>query len=160
MLSRIKIENDSMVDLALAVEYESEYGKHRDVLYLEKLIINDETQQLPQKIKQSLISKEAGYTEKFHFNTGELIETHKRSQLYTIRNQDFNYRIWNRLKIKPQVGRFYPAGWFDGISETTIGKMTPVRIIEANKEIIRVDCNHPLSGYELDVDVKVFKVYK
>ena len=160
MLTDIKINDKTIARLSLAVRYTSEYGKHRDILYLDKFNIWSDADFLPMLMQLKLIGKRAGYKEKFSFNKGEVIKANDICFLHTISNQDFNRHPHHNLNIEPRQGRFYPAGWFNGIVENDITPLSPVRIKHIDEDMIQVDFNHALSEHNVDLEIEVFSVYK
>jgi SAM-dependent methyltransferase len=160
MLTDIKINDKTIARISLAVRYTSEYGKHRDILYLDKFNIWSDADFLPMLMQLKLISKRAGYREKFSFKKGEVIKANDICFLHTIRNQDFNRHPHHDLNIEPRQGRFYPAGWFNGIIENDITQNSPVRIKHIDEDMIQVDFNHALSEHNIDLEIEVFSVYK
>jgi len=160
MLTDIKINDKTIARLSLAVEYTSEYGRHRDALYFDQFHIWSDADFLPMPMQLKLIGKRAGYKERFSFSKGELVKANDVCALHTIMNQDFNRHPQQNLSIEPRLGRFYPAAWFNGIIEHNTAKMTPVRIKHVDNEMIQVDFNHALSEYDIDIEIEVFSAYQ
>jgi len=160
MLTDIKINDKTIARISLTVSYTSKYGKHSDILYIDKFNIWSDADALPMMMQLKLIGKRAGYKERFSFKKGDVVSANDVCFLHTIRNQDFNRHPQRNLSIDPRLGRFYPAGWFNGIIENNTEKMTPVRINHIDDEMIQVDFNHALSEHNINVEIEVFSVYK
>jgi SAM-dependent methyltransferase len=160
MLTDIKINVKTIAAVSLTVEYRSKYGLHRDVHYFDQFNIWADADFLPLQMQLNLIGKRTGYKERFTFKKGDLTGDNDVRSLHTIKNQDFNRQPQHNLSIEPRFGRFYPAAWFNGIIESNITKMTPVRIVHIDNEMIQVDFNHALSEYDVDIVIEVFSAYK
>lgn len=158
MLSKIRIDSHSMVELSLAVEYTSARGIHRDVLHIENFSMHDNAELLPPRIQQALAGKQCGYAERFHYPAGKLTQASQYLPLCKLPATSFNPGHRYKSDIKPCVGRFYPKSWFSGIDQNTADSMTPVRVVAISENSIRVDLNHPLAEYELDIEIEVVNV--
>jgi len=73
MLTDIKINDKTIARISLTVSYTSKYGKHSDILYIDKFNIWSDADALPMMMQLKLIGKRAGYKERFSFKKGDVV---------------------------------------------------------------------------------------
>lgn len=158
MLSKVKIDNQSLLSLSMTVSYRDDQGEYSDTMYFDKFNVWRDADLLPQVIQRQLTGQTSGYSERFSFDEGELVLPQNRSLVYSIRNADFNRHGMKSVTTEPHSGRFYPAGWFQGIRDNYSDNRFPVRAASVSEETIEVDFNHPLAGCGLELEFAVHSV--
>ncbi len=158
MLSKLKIDNQSLVSLSMTVRYSDARGTHSDVLYFDKFNVWRDADLLPENMRQQLTGQSAGYVEQFNYDAGTLVEKKREAWQYCIPDSHFNRHAMKSVCIEPRAGRYYPAGWFQGIRDNYSDNRFPVRVTSISNNQIEVDFNHPLSAYELELGVEVHGV--
>ena len=158
MSSGLDIDSRSLVHLALAVDYVSEYGEHRDVRHFEKFNLWRDMDLLPAAMQNQLMGQQAGYRENFNFSPGELTGPLADAAVHSMASRDFNREPRKNLQLEPRMGRFYPRGWFRGIPGNFSDDMRPARLVNIDDECISVDTGHALADYALNISVEVFDV--
>lgn len=56
---------------------------------------------------------------------------------------------------QPRTGRWYPQGYLTGIPSIYPQTQQPMRVVTVTEDQIEVDCNHPLAGIPLTIQVRV-----
>jgi len=139
------------VELILRIEWESKLAKHFDE-YFCKVNVWRECDLFPEELRGLVRDGAVGESIKVNY------------QIPFNKEKVFECKAWqfsppDKLKqIKLRKGRFYPLGYFRGISGIYAGNPYPGRIlvIKDNGNFI-LDANHPLSYYNLKFEAKIFK---
>ncbi len=158
MLSKVKIDHQSLVSLSMTVSYCDERGSHADTLYFDKFNVWRDADLLPQDVQQQLQGQSAGYAGRFSYEAGVLVQEKQAALLHSIPYKNFNRQAMKSMRVEPRAGRFYPAGWFQGIRDNYSDNRFPVRVAAISDSQIEVDFNHPLAAYALDYELEVHAV--
>jgi SAM-dependent methyltransferase len=142
------------VELILRIEWESKLAKHFDE-YFCKVNVWRECDLFPEELRGLVRDGAVGESIKVNY------------QIPFNKEKVFECKAWqfsppDKLKhIKLRKGRFYPLGYFRGISGIYAGNPYPGRIlvIKDNGNFI-LDANHPLSYYNLKFEAKILNIFE
>jgi SAM-dependent methyltransferase/FKBP-type peptidyl-prolyl cis-trans isomerase 2 len=109
---------------------------------------------LPGKMEETLRQLQPGELFSKTFPAGELVEPRASSSVREIPLGAFN-RDFNRLKLTPQQGRFYPQAVLAGATGNMPGGNSPFRVIEVGESSLKIDLNHPLASYPLTIEARL-----
>ncbi|MBI3186625.1 MAG: methyltransferase domain-containing protein [Gammaproteobacteria bacterium] len=158
MLSHLKIDSHSLVNLALSVEWRSAFASHQDVLVFEKFNVWRDLDLLPEVLQKNLLGKATGYKEAFSFEPQALLPAWSKNNLHSIAPQLFRKTLRQGFTIQPHTGRFYPKGLVGGVREVYSEDMHPCRLVAMDETSMTFDFNHPLAQYALTIGVEVNSV--
>ena len=158
MLDKVKIDSHSIVHLSLAASYQSDHGRHSDVMHFEKFNVWRDIDLLPQDMQQSIIGQQDGFKQTFNYTVGELLMPYDGNMLHCISEQQFSRDPRPGLHLEPRVGRFYPRGWFGGVGGVFSEDMHPARLVGVEDNRMFVDFNHPLAEHGIDLTLQVHNI--
>lgn len=131
----------------LSIRYESDYGQHNDILYIQQKNLSAITETLPAVMSKDLNS----FTDESYIThdyiKGKLFNNNNQAQTIVISLEDFIRHPGHNIHIEPRFGRFYPATLFKSDKLATTNRMLPLRVIELKHEELLVNTSHALCDY-------------
>ena len=131
----------------LSIRYESDYGQHNDILYIQQKNLSAITETLPAVMSKDLNS----FTDESYIThdyiKGKLFNNNNQAQTIVIALDDFIRHPGHNIHIEPRFGRFYPATLFKSDKLATTNRMLPLRVIELKHEELLVNTSHALCDY-------------
>ena len=147
----------SNISYRLSIDYESDYGKHCDNLYIQHKNLGDVIKTLPAAISNDLdlLHDETSSTDikTYDYIKGKLFNNDNQAQTISIALSDFIRHPGHNIDIEPRFGRFYPATLFNSEKIRTSNRIIPLRIIDLLYEEILVDTSHALCNYNTTVSL-------
>ncbi|MFN3384069.1 MAG: methyltransferase domain-containing protein [Archaeoglobaceae archaeon] len=153
-----RIGEDSKAEVLYRFKWNSSIGEHEET-YLCKINIWRECNLLPEVVRELLIGRKEGETFSVDFKKGEIFE-YSEKKILKLRSSQFDPPASLRARVKPRIGRFYPFGFFRGISGVFPQNIIPVRVIGVSEDDLVIDTNVPIAKYDLHLDAQVLKVSK
>jgi len=153
------IHEHSLASLVFTLQWKNETGVHKAIQYVERFNMWRDMDLLPQVLIDDLINHAVGKGPDHFFNAGELVPAWQSSLQKTLPVTSFTGCLPDGEKIKPKVGRFYPAGMISGINGIYSGNMQPVRIVGIWDDKIVIDLNHPLALEDISVQVEIVSIH-
>ncbi len=151
-----RINTESVVDLIFHLKWKSCSATHTDALQASR--INVWRDVLPSAMLHELMSREAGERLDMQLTNGNGVAAYDASNLFDIKNYQFDRRFRPNTITVPQLGRFYPRGLLRGVNGIFRANIQPFRCVGLNNGHITVDFNHPLAGKDLNLTAVVGKV--
>jgi SAM-dependent methyltransferase len=146
------------VSYRLSIRYESDYGQHRDDLYIQKNNLPAVIETLPAAIKNDLKTFGDEPSKTYDYIKGKLFNNDNMIQTMAVSEEDFIRHPGHNIDIEPRYGRFYPATLFNteklAFSNSAGKKMIPVRIIELMYKELLVSTSHPLCDYNTTLTIE------
>jgi SAM-dependent methyltransferase len=145
----------------LSIHYDSDYGHHRDELFVQQENLPAVSAKLPAAMRNDVLASDDTCSDKgtrtFDYIKGKLFSNDLAAQVISIPEQSFVCSPGNNIKLEPRIGRFYPAALFNSEKLPTSNRMTPFRIIERRNGELLVNTSHPLSDYDITLTVESIK---
>ncbi|MEN8175168.1 MAG: methyltransferase domain-containing protein [Pseudomonadota bacterium] len=138
--------------IEFALSWSSDEACHRERLFLPRVDFWRDI--FPGEMGPGLEAAAAGDALSADFAPGELLPVRDGQKVLDIRPDRFQ-RQYQHLTVEPRQGRYYPRGMIAGVAGIFPGEYRPFRVLEAGPEHLRVDLNHPLSGYPLSVSARI-----
>ena len=136
--------------LGVTLRWQSTEASHVD----SRLLRGPEPAALPPGLRGLLDARGGGSLTRA-FQAGELVPDWQAERLLTIPGGFFR-RAHGRLQVEPRVGRFYPGPFLAGAPGLPPGSPTAFRVTGiASDGEITVDCNHPLAGVRLELELRL-----
>jgi SAM-dependent methyltransferase len=136
-----------------AVHWQSAEANHNERLYYER--VNLWRDFFPGTLGEQLAALPAGGVASQSFAPGELLPVYSPVAVPSLRPEQINIKMRSGMAIMPRAGRFYPRGMFSGLPDVFAGDMRPLRYLGAADGSARVDLNHPLAPYTLQIEGRI-----
>ena len=136
------------IALEVALHWTSAQATHSDRRYFEKVSLWRDF--FPADLGERLRDAPVGECFSVDIPAGDLVPAYDRNLVQRLSRYQFRESPRPGLKIVPQLGRWYPATFFD----TALfyrGDYRPGRILSIDEQAIEVDFNHPLATFPLQV---------
>ena len=131
---------------------------HRDELHVPKFSVWREADFLPGDLGQEIPGMCAGDSAQAAAPAGELTGGWDERRQFSTSPDNFDRHYRRGLTVEPRRGRFYPQGFFHGAHGVVREALEPARITALDAERMRVDLNHPLARFPLQVQCRLDRV--
>jgi SAM-dependent methyltransferase len=152
-----KITSTSKISAHFTLCWQSDYATHIDSQFIDN--INIWRDFFPAEIETQLDGCAAKSSIRHSFNTGEILPEFSKTDVYSVKQHQFNRNFSSQIRLEPRLGRFYPRGIFKNISGNNSSNYQPSRIIDLDNDSITTDFNHPLATKRLDVETRIIKLW-
>ena len=146
------------VTYRLSIRYESDYGLHRDDLYIQKNNLPAVVETLPAAIRNDLETFGDEPSKTYDYIKGKLFNNDNKAQTIAVAQEDFIRHPGHNIDIEPRYGRFYPATLFNSeklpLSNSVRTRMIPIRIIDLMYKELLVCTSHPLCDYNTTLTIE------
>jgi len=153
-----RITRTSKISAHFSLSWQSDFATHIDSQFVDKL--NVWRDYFPPELDIQLDGSSAGTRISSSFSAGEVLPEFSKSEIYSIKQQQFNRDFSTRFRLEPRLGRFYPRGMFENIPGNTRSNVQPCRIIGLDEDSITTDFNHPLAAKALDVGMRIIRIWE
>lgn len=136
-----------------ALRSRSAQACHVEHLYYER--INFWRDFFPGLLGDRLAPLAAGESATQSFAAGELVPAYDAGLVYRIRPAQLNLALGSGMPVAARNGLFYPRGMIAELPNVFADDRRPFRFLGADGERLRVDLNHPLARYPLNVEGQV-----
>jgi SAM-dependent methyltransferase len=136
-----------------ALHWQSAVANHSERLYYER--VNFWRDFFPGTFGEQLAALPAGSAASQSFAPGELLPAYNLAAVHRVRPEQINIKMRSGMAITPRAGRFYPRGMVAGLPDVFAGDMRPLRFLGAADGSTRVDLNHPLAPYTLQIEGRI-----
>ncbi|MFO7558627.1 MAG: methyltransferase domain-containing protein [Desulfobacterales bacterium] len=144
-------DNNLMADVEFRLKWKSSQISHTDSYYGWNL--NFWRDCFPSRLYETLLKQSKGDKTELLIRPGEFIDPYQEKKVFTIKQNQFGRRLKNGSTIAPQAGRFYPKGMLKDISGILPQNIEPFRCLTVLNDRMKVDFNHPLSIYEMKLEI-------
>ncbi|MAE44461.1 MAG: SAM-dependent methyltransferase [Magnetovibrio sp.] len=148
----LKVTQSSLIEARGSLQWRDRGVEHCDTCHLPKLNLWRDL--LPPGLGQRLLGAEVGEIIEMDFAPGTLIANHDPGKVFHVHSSQFDFAEMDPLK-EPRVGLFYRLGCLQGMSGIFRSDLRPFRIIGREAEGFRIDCNHPLAGRKLRLELRL-----
>jgi SAM-dependent methyltransferase len=137
------IKNESLADIEFRLRWKNDTAGHEERLYTKVNLWRDI---LPPGLSEQLIGKFTGdQVEASYSKKDKLLPSTSANEITLNRNQ------FNSDNITPRYGRFYPLGLLKDFPNVFTGNTKPFRLIGIDQDSIKINLNHPLVNYDLNL---------
>ena len=147
-----------LAETEIIVRWTAEDAAHEDHFLARKM--NPWRDILPPGMDKALQGATPGTSIRETSIPGKLLPGHRPRKIATIPRDCFRpFKLRGHL-VTPQPGRFYPFPLLNSHPGIRTADVRPAfRVLAASDKEITVDFNHPLANYELDVEMRVLRVF-
>ena len=131
---------------------------HQDELHVPKFSVWREADFLAGGLGQKIPGMRVGDGAQAELSAGELTGAWDASQEFSTSPDHFDRQYRRGLTVEPRCGRFYPQGFFHGAHGVVREALEPARITGLDAEAMRVDLNHPLARFPVQVECQLEQV--
>jgi len=149
----MKNDNNAIADIEFHMKWRKGNVVHTDSYFGQN--VNFWRDCFPPKLYEILLEKSKGDKAKLLVGKGEFIEPYQEKKVFEVKKSQFDRRFKNGSGIIPQAGRFYPKGLLKGVTGVFPENIEPFRCLMVSDDHITVDFNHPLSKYEMELELLV-----
>lgn len=133
-----------------ALRWQSLLARHTERVYFEKL--NFWRDFFPGALADRLGTVAADGSAGESFAAGELVGAWSAGAIHRVPPDRIRLRLRGGEELRPHAGRFYPRGMVEGLPDVFAGDRRPMRYLGESDGSARVDLNHPLARFPLDVE--------
>lgn len=146
-----KISDDSVVDLAFQLNWNSEETGHSEWYLASRVNLYRDI--LPAMLRDKIYGKKTGDQINLSLAADELPWSWHAKHIFDIKRGQFISRQNGNGLVVPRPGRFYPKGLLKDIPGVFRANAEPFRCVGVENGQLRVDFNHPLAGKDLSISV-------
>ena len=147
---KVKVTKTTLIQARGTLVWEENGVLHRDACHLPKLNLWRDL--FPPELEQKLLGAEAGEKIEMTFPAGNLIPDHDPAKIFKVYSGQFDFNEEDPF-IEPKLGLFYRLGCLTGMSGVFRSDLRPFRIIDQDANQIWIDCNPPLAGRDLMLEL-------
>jgi hypothetical protein len=146
------INSNSIADIEFKLKWKSTDATHNDSSLV---MVNFWRDILPEPVAQSLLGTGKNEEKYFYFDPGDLVDPFDPRKQISIAHENFD-----KSRALPAFGRFYPKGVLKGLYNVFPQNMSPVRCTGVGEENVKIDLNHPLAPFSLELTARVHEIYE
>jgi hypothetical protein len=137
-----------------ALRWQSSLARHTERVYFEKL--NFWRDFFPGALADRLGAVPVNGTASETFPAGELVGPWTEHAIHRVPRDHIHLKIrGSDEELAPHPGRFYPRGMVEGLPDVFAGDRRPLRYLGESDGVARVDLNHPLARFALEVEARL-----
>ncbi len=152
------LDSQGLASVTFTLQWSDGRFEHEDQMHVEKFSVWREAELLPSAIGSEIIGMRAGGSALAALPPGAATGAWNAGLEITGSPSGFDRSYRRGLQVEPRYGRFYPRGFFHGFREIVREAVEPARITALDEQTMRVDLNHPLARFPLNVSCKVDQV--
>ncbi len=149
------LDDRGLASVTFTVNWSDDRATHEDRLHIENFSVWREAGILPPDIGLKIPGMRAGGQAQVMLQPGDVINTWERTRQISTKLSGFDRRHRKGLEVEPRLGRFYPAGFFQGIHGLFSDAALPARITRLRRDRMDVDLNHPLARFPMRVEFRL-----
>ncbi len=150
----VAISENSIVKLVLSLRYSTPVSSHIDHFFCGE--VNMWRDVFTSKHRELLLGRRAG--DQIPLETVHRFTPEGRDGVKIIKRGQWQPPYSVSENTEPRIGRWYPQGHVTGIPGIFPQTKAPCRIVKSSAEYIEIDCNHPLAGRDVSIDVQIEEV--
>ena len=152
------LESQGLADMTFTLNWSDGRAMHEDEMHVAKFSVWREADFLPAEIGQKITSMHVGDRVQAALPAGEFTGVWDAGRQFSANPAGFDRQYRRGLEVEPRCGRFYPQGFFHGAHGVVREVLEPVRIMALDTQTMRVDLNHPLARFPLQVQCRLSRV--
>ena len=149
----MKIYDDALANMDFRIGWTHDGIRHTDCLHAQR--VNFWRDILPAGLCETMSKQPGMRSVALQYQAGQALPAANPAQVFRVRRTDVEKRRLAGVEIEPRYGRFYPRGMLRGVPGVFRENIQPFRCTELEPEWLVADCNHPLSGKKLAVEVAI-----
>lgn len=152
------LERQGLAAMTFTLNWSDGRATHEDEMHVERFSVWREADFLPADIGLKIAGMHVGDRAQAASPAGELTGVWDVGRQFSATPSGFDRRYRRGLEVEPRCGRFYPQGFFHGAHSVVREALEPARITALDTQTMRVDLNHPLAQFPLQVQCKLHRV--
>jgi SAM-dependent methyltransferase len=141
----------TLAQATLTLHWQSQLARHHDALYIQRL--NFWRDILPHALTHD---QQVGARASTPLSSGENpIPARDASLIRRIQPAQFRRQLRSGASVTPEVGRYYPIGFLQGVDGFYAEDRNPCHCIKVEKESLEFDLNHPLAGRQITAELTI-----
>lgn len=152
------LDSQGLAAMTFTLRWFDGRATHQDELHVPKFSVWREADFLPGALGQQMPGMRVGDSTQVTVPDGELTGGWDESRQFAASPDNFDRHYRRGLTVEPRRGRFYPQGFFHGAHGVVREALEPARITALDAELMRVDLNHPLARFPLQVECRLDRV--
>ena len=153
--SEQNIGPQGLASVTLTLRWTDGRARHEDHLHFEKFSVFHAQDSFPDGLAEHIRDMQEGESISARFAAGEITGIWDPSLSLVTSPSAFDRHFLRGLEIHPHSGRFYPRGFFHDTGGIVRQQTVPARITALDGERMSIDLNHPLSCYDLMVELHI-----
>jgi FKBP-type peptidyl-prolyl cis-trans isomerase 2 len=153
-----KLTRNSLASMEFELNWQSREAEHTEHFFAPK--VNLWRDIFPAEVEKALIGLAENETLTFAFEPGAIVPEYSTGKVLDLSLRQFRDIQVSGHKVTPQLGRFYPAGLLRNVAGIFPQSLKPFRVIALEKNRFKIDFNHPLSPYRLELKVRVNSIWQ
>ncbi len=149
----MQFDNDAIGALEFTVSWSKDGIQHEERFLGRKF--NPVNDIFPREMREALEGKTKGESVTFTYEPRMCIPRHKDKLVPTLPLDRLRPKTVQGKPIIPRVGRFYPQGHINGLTDIYPGTLTPFRLTELTESTFTADRNHPLANIPVTITAKI-----
>jgi SAM-dependent methyltransferase len=152
------LDKKSLAIMEFELNWQSPEAKHSEFFYAPN--VNMWRDIFPADMERKILGSRENEEFTFTFNPGDPVPGFSpRKVLNLSPGQIRNIHVSDH-EMTPQIGRFYPAGLLRNVPGVFPQTLTPFRVVGRDDAGIRVDLNHPLCLYDLELKIRIHTIHQ
>jgi len=149
----MKSYDDALAAMDFRIGWTHDGIRHTDCLHAQR--VNFWRDILPAGLCETMGKQPGARSVALELQAGRDLPSANPAQVFRVRWTDVEKRRLAGVEIEPCCGRFYPRGMLRGVPGVFRENIQPFRCTGLEPEGLVADCNHPLSGKKLAVEVAI-----
>lgn len=145
--------DNALGSLEFTVHWEKDGRSHEECFLGRRF--NPVNDIFPRGMREALEGKRVGESVTITYEPRMCIPRHRESLVRTLPLHRLRPKTVQGKPIIPCVGRFYPQGHINGITDVYPDTLTPFRLTELTKTTFTADCNHPLARIPITITATI-----
>ena len=152
------LDEHGLAAITLTLNWSDDRAAHEEQQHVEKFSVWREADILPPEIGPKITGMRAGDSAQAEISPGGMIGAWATSRQISTHPSRFDRHHRRGLVVEPRLGRFYPQGFFQGVSGVFSEAVAPARITGLTRKRLDIDTNHPLARFPLQVQLHLDRV--
>jgi len=147
------LDKNSLAVMEFELNWQSPEAHHSELFYAPN--VNMWRDIFPAHVEREICGSRENETFSFTSEPGGFVPEFSPRKVLDISPRQIRDIHVSGHKITPQLGRFYPAGLLHNVPGFFPQTLTPFRVIGIDDARIRIDLNHPLSLYDIELKIRI-----
>ena len=147
------LDRNSLAEMEFKLHWQSPESRHSELYYAPN--VNMWRDIFPADVEREILYSNENETLTFRFKAGDLVPGFSPRKMLDLSAGDVRDIYMSGHKITPKFGRFYPAGLLRNVPGIFPQTLAPFRVVGIDDATIRVDLNHPLCRYDLELKIRI-----
>ena len=155
-METLSVSDETLVDLMFHLRWKSDSAAHTDVYHAGG--VNIWRDYMPASVLEAIKNRQTGELVDVHLQPEDLVPALDEKHIFDIKRSQFGNLYAKHTILHPEMGRFYPKGVLEGVTNVFAANMQPFRCVQVKNGNVTVDLNHPLSGRDLFLSTLIGKI--